>query len=70
MNGISKTQREIYDKLKEMSGEEVVDILTDFLGMQILTDDLAEHLVDEGYADESDFSELFLEEEDEEEEDC
>lgn len=70
MNGISKTQREIYDKLRGMSGEEVVDILTDFLGMQILTDDLAEHLVDEGYADESDFSELFLEEEDEEEEDC
>lgn len=68
MNGISKTQREIYDKLKEMSGEEVVDILTDFLGMQILTDDLAEHLVDEGHADESDFSELFLEEE--EDEDC
>lgn len=59
MNGISKTQTEIYNLLCGMSGESVTDALTDFLGMQILTDEFAQHLVDEGLASESDFSELF-----------
>ena len=52
-----------------MSGTDVTNTLTDFLGMQILTDDFAKFLIDEDFATEGDFSELFeIEEESEEQE--
>lgn len=59
MNGMSTTQTESYNLLCKMSGESVINAITDFLGMQILTDEFAKHLVDDGLASESDFSELF-----------
>lgn len=67
MNSSDNTQQEIYNILCKLSGEEVTNTITDFLGMQILTDDFAKHLIDDGVANESDFSELFEEEEEEEE---
>ena len=69
MSSLSKTQQETYDLLSKMSGDNLINALTDFMGMQILTDEFANFLVDEGLANESDFSELFEEEEEEEEED-
>jgi hypothetical protein len=47
-----------------MSGEDVARAFTNFHGNQLLTDEFAEHLVDEGYATEY---ELGINEEDEEE---
>lgn len=68
MNSSDNTQQEIYNILCKLSGEEVTNTITDFLGMQVLTDDFAKHLIDESLANESDFSELFEEEEEENEE--
>ena len=58
MNGISKTKQEIYNLLCKMSGTDVTNLLTDYLGMQILSDDFARFLINEDFATESDFSEL------------
>ena len=68
MNSSNNTQQEMYNILCKLSGEQVISTITDFLGMQILTDDFAKHLIDDGLANESDFSELFEEEEDDDEE--
>lgn len=58
MSAISQTQMEIFNLLCNLSGEQVTNTITDFLGMQILTKDFAQHLIDEGLASESNFSEL------------
>ena len=58
MSAHNKTQMETFNLLCNMSGEQVTNAITDFLGMQILTDEFAQHLIDEGLASESDFSEL------------
>ncbi len=58
MSAHNTTQMETFNLLCKMSGEQVTNAITDFLGMQILTDDFAQHLIDEGLASESDFSEL------------
>ena len=58
MSAHNKTQMETFYLLCNMSGEQVTNAITDFLGMQILTDEFAQHLIDEGLASESDFSEL------------
>ena len=68
MSNISKTQQEIYDLLCNMSGTDATNTITDFLGMQILTNDFAKFLIDEDFATEGDFSELSEVEYEEEEE--
>ena len=46
-----------------MSGDLVAHAFTTYMGAQILTDEFASFLIEEGLADESHFSELFAEEE-------
>lgn len=41
-------QREIWDALCELSGEQVLQLLTDYHGLQLLTKDFKEFLEDEG----------------------
>lgn len=45
---MSETQRKIWDTLCKLSGEEVVNLLTDWHGLQILDDDFKGFLEDEG----------------------
>ncbi len=66
MSSFSKTQQVAYDILCQMSGRDATNTLTDYLGSQILTDAFAHFLVDEGLASESDFSDLFNEDEEDE----
>ena len=61
---MNELQGRIWDVLCNMSGEDVARAFTNFYGNQLLTDEFAEHLVDEGYATEY---ELGINEEDEEE---
>lgn len=56
---MNDTQQKIYEILSRLTGEKVIDILTDYRGLQILDNGLAEHLVDEGEASESDFPTIF-----------
>lgn len=56
---MDKKQQKMYEALKELGTEEAVDVILDFLGIQILDDDFHQHLIDEG---------ILEEEEDEEEE--
>jgi hypothetical protein len=45
---MSETQTEIYNKLCELSGEEVLNLITDYHGLQLLDKGFKEHLEDEG----------------------
>lgn len=45
---MSETQTEIYNKLCELSGEEVINLITDYHGLQLLDKGFKEHLEDEG----------------------
>lgn len=45
-------QTKIWDVLAELDGEEVLRVLTDWHGLQILDDGFYGHLVDEGYIEE------------------
>lgn len=46
-------QIKMWDTLAELDGEEVLRVLTDWHGLQILDDGFFGHLVDEGYIEES-----------------
>ena len=46
-------QTKMWDTLAELDGEEVLRVLTDWHGLQILDDGFFGHLVDEGYIEES-----------------
>lgn len=59
-------QRNIWDLLTSMTGEDVARAFTNYRGNQILDEGFAEFLVDEGYCTAYD---LGLEDEDEDEED-
>ena len=45
---MTKTQREIWDKLCELDGEEVARLLTNYYGNQLLDEGFMEFLEDEG----------------------
>jgi hypothetical protein len=45
---MSKTQREIWDALCKLSGEEVANLMTDWHGLQLLDEGFKEFLEDEG----------------------
>lgn len=45
---LDKIQREIWNKLCELSGEEVLNLITDYHGCQLLNEDFKEFLEDEG----------------------
>ena len=45
---MDKHQREIWDTLCELSGEEVLNLLTDYHGLQLLSKDFKDFLEDEG----------------------
>ncbi len=49
---MTKKQAEMWDILAEMSGGKVLQILTDWHGLQLLDDGLRSHMVDEGYIEE------------------
>lgn len=61
---MNRLQIKMWEALCNLDGEEVARIFTTFLGNQVLTRDLAEHMIDEGYAE---AWELGLEEREEEE---
>ncbi len=45
---MNKTQTEIYNTLCNLSGEEVINLLTDWHGLQLLDEGFKEFLEDEG----------------------
>lgn len=45
-------QFKVYEVFEQMTCEEVIRCLTNFMGMQIIDDELAQYLVDEGLATE------------------
>ena len=45
---LDKIQREIWNKLCELSGEEVLNLITDYHGCQLLNEGFKEFLEDEG----------------------
>lgn len=45
---LDKHQREIWEALCELSGEQVLNLLTDWHGTQLLSEDFKEFLEDEG----------------------
>lgn len=45
---LDKHQKEIYNKLCELSGEEVLNLITDYHGLQLLDKGFKEFLEDEG----------------------
>ena len=45
---LDKHQREIWDALSELSGEQVLQLFTDWHGCQLLSKDFKEFLEDEG----------------------
>ena len=45
---LDKIQREIWNALCELSGEEVLNLLTDYHGTQLLDENFKEFLEDEG----------------------
>lgn len=46
---MTDTQTKIWNLLCDLSGEEVARLLTNYHGNQLLSDDFAEALEDEGY---------------------
>lgn len=53
---MDEKQKKMYDCLCGMSGEDVINTITDYHGLQILDSGFFDHLVEEGYleADEED----------------
>ena len=45
---MDKHQRETWDALCELSGEQVLNLLTDYHGLQLLSKDFKEFLEEEG----------------------
>lgn len=45
---LDKVQREIWNKLCELSGEEVLNLMTDYHGCCLLNENFKEFLEDEG----------------------
>jgi len=45
---MNETQKEIYEALKDLDSETLIDALLDFFGTQILNNELKEFLEDEG----------------------
>ena len=45
---LDKVQREIWNALCKLSGEQVANLFTDYYGCQLLTEDFKEFLEDEG----------------------
>lgn len=45
---LDKTQKEIWNALCELSGEEVLNLITDYHGCYLLNEDFKEFLEDEG----------------------
>lgn len=53
---MTQLQEKIYDNICEMdSAEQVIRVLTNFMGNGILTQELANYLIEEGYATDEDF---------------
>ncbi len=46
---MTEIQEAILNLLCELSGEEVAQLFTDYYGTQLLSDDFAEFIEDEGY---------------------
>ena len=49
---MTEQQTEMWDVLSELGGEEVLRVLTDWHGLQLLDEGFHGHLVDEGYIEE------------------
>lgn len=49
---MTELQKEIWDSLCDLSGEDVARLFTTFYGNQLLSKDFAEFLEEEGYTDE------------------
>ena len=62
---MDEKQTQMWDTLAELGGEEVLRVLTDWHGLQLLDDGFYGHLVDEGYIDEPEEEEAEPEEEEE-----
>ena len=45
---MDKHQREIWDALCDLGAEEVLNLITDYHGLQLLSEDFKEFLEDEG----------------------
>lgn len=62
---MNELQEQIWDVLVNQDGETVARAFTGYHGMQLLTKEFAEYLVEEGIADISELSELNDDEEEE-----
>lgn len=62
---MDELQQQIWDVLVNQDGETVARVFTGYHGMQLLTEEFAEYLVEEGIADISELSELNDDEEEE-----
>ena len=62
---MNELQEQIWDVLVNQDGETVARAFTGYHGMQLLTQEFAEYLVEEGIADISELSELNDDEEEE-----
>jgi hypothetical protein len=64
---MDEKQTKMYNALKDMGSEEMLDTILDYHGLQLLSEGFLEHLIDEGILDGPDDDEDEDEEEDEEE---
>lgn len=49
---MTEKQEKMWDALVELDGEDVARLLTDYHGLQLLSDGFYEHMIEEGYIDE------------------
>ena len=49
---MTEKQEKMWDALVELDGEDVAQLLTDYHGLQLLSDGFYEHMIEEGYIDE------------------
>lgn len=49
MKYMTETQEKIWDRLCELSGEEVARLFTNYYGNKLLTEDFKEYLEEEGW---------------------
>ncbi len=51
-------QMEVYNALAALDGETVINLITDYLGMQVIDEGFKRFVIDEGYMDEDEDEEI------------
>lgn len=64
---MDELQKQIWDVLVNLDGKAVAGAFTNYYGNQLLSKEFAEFLIDEGYADCTDLSELDDDDDDDDE---